>query len=414
MPDPQTLPGYSKLFVSGLPAPSPRFVGMPKYALNAGHNDPALVPIEALAEAASSVIRREGRKLAVYNLSEGPLGYSELRTFFSDKLKLRGIDAPPDEILVTSGSGQGIDLIMRLLVAPGDTILFEEVSYQAAINKARSVGARIVPVPVDEDGLRADALATILADLQAQGITPKFIYTIPTVQNPTGTIMPLERRHEIIRVARQYGVPIFEDECYADIVWKAGTPPALYGLAPQDVIHIGTLSKTLAPALRVAYLTAPWPVLSQIVALKNDGGTGALDQMVAAEYFSGHFEAHLQYLSARLQQKCEVMLEALRREFGTSADIWEPAGGIFVWVRLNGDIDMRRLVEAAAAHGLSFNPGSDWAIDGDASANHFRLCFGLPTEQEIEEGIAVLARLCHEHAGIPPRGANTVRRGVAA
>ncbi len=387
---------------------------MAKYALNAGHNDPDLVPMEALAEAAATVIRREGRKLAVYNLSEGPLGFSGLRTFFSEKLKLRGIDAPADEILVTSGSGQGIELVMRLLVSPGDTVLFEDVSYQAAINKARSVGARIVPVPVDAQGLRADALADTLADLKSKGVTPKFVYTIPTVQNPTGTIMPIERRHDIIRVAQQFGVPIFEDECYADIVWKPGTPPALYSLAPRDVIHIGTLSKTLAPALRIAYLTAPWPVLSQIVALKNDGGTGALDQMVAAEYFGRHFDAHLRTLSTRLQQKCEVMLEALRREFGTSAEVWEPAGGIFVWVRLNGDIDMRKLVEAAAKEGLSFNPGSDWAIDGDASANHFRLCFGLPTEQEIEEGIAVLARLCHEHAGIPPRGANTVRQGAVA
>jgi 2-aminoadipate transaminase len=408
------LPAYSRLFVDGLPAPSARFGGMSKYALNAGHNDPTLVPVEALADAASSVIRREGQKLAVYNLSEGPLGYSCLRQFFSDKLQLRGINASPDEILVTSGSNQGIELVMRLLVAPGDTVLFEEVSYQAAINKARSVGARIIPVPVDVDGLRADALETILAELDAQGIVPKFIYTIPTVQNPTGTIMPIERRHEVIRVARQYGVPIFEDECYADIVWQSGTPPALYGLAPQDVIHIGTLSKTLAPALRVAYLTAPWPVLSQIVSLKSDGGTGALDQMVAAEYFASHFESHLEKLSTRLHQKCEVMLEALRREFGTSAEVWEPAGGIFVWVRLNADVDMRQLVDVASAQGLSFNPGSDWAIDGDASANHFRLCFGLPTEQEIEEGIALLARLCHEKTGVPPRGANIVRSGAPA
>jgi 2-aminoadipate transaminase len=271
-----------------------------------------------------------------------------------------------------------------------------------------------VPVPVDQDGLRADALEEILGELKAKGIVPKFIYTIPTVQNPTGTIMPLERRHEVIAVARQFGVPIFEDECYADIVWAPGTPPALYGLAPQDVIHIGTLSKTLAPALRVGYVTAPWPVLSQITALKSDGGTGALDQMIAAEYFSTAFESHLATLSARLKQKCEVMLEALRREFGTSAEIWEPAGGIFVWVKLNGDIDMRQLVEAAAKQGLSFNPGPDWAIEGDASANHFRLCFGLPTEQEIEEGIAILAQLCHEHAGIPPRGGNRVRSGAPA
>lgn len=407
------LPHYASLFVDGLPAPSPRFSGMAKYALNAGHNDPTLVPMAALAEAASSVIRREGGKLAIYNLGEGSLGYGGLRQFFSDKLKLRGIESGPDDILVTSGSSQGLELVMRLLVAPGDTVLFEEFSYQAAINKVRSMGANIVPVPLDEGGIDVEAMDGILADLKAKGITPKFIYTIPTVQNPTGTIMPLDRRHEFIRVARKYGVPIFEDECYADIVWRPGTPPALYALSPADVIHIGTLSKTLAPALRVGYVTAPWPVLSRIVALKNDGGTGALDQMVAAEYFATHFDQHITALSSRLHEKCETMLEALRREFGTSAEIWEPTGGIFVWVRLEGDIDMRQLVDAAATEGLSFNPGSDWAIEGDRNAQHFRLCFGLPTEDEIEEGIAVLARLCHEHAGIPPRGANAVRGGNA-
>lgn len=400
---------YEQRFAAGLPAPTPRFGGLARYVLNSGHNDPEMIPAAALAKAAAAVIAREGRKLAIYNLAEGPLGYSGLRRFFADKLKLRGITTTPEQILITSGSGQGIEFALRLLVQPGDTVLYEEFSYMGAINKARSMGAEVVPVPVDADGLRSDALETILSDLKARGIVPKLIYTIPTVQNPTGTIMPLDRRQEVIRVARAHGVPIFEDECYADIVWAPGTPPALYGMAPEEVIHIGTLSKTLAPALRVGYVAAPWAVLSQMLSFKNDGGTGALDQMVAAEYFSTHFDSHIAALSVRLKRKCDVMIAALEREFGASARIWKPAGGIFVWVDLDGPVDTRDLVEAATAGGLVFNPGPEWAVDGSAHANSFRLCFALPTETEIEEGVALLAEICHAQTGIPARGANRIR-----
>ena len=133
--------------------------------------------------------------------------------------------------------------------------------------------------------MRMDALADALAALKARGVTPKYIYTIPTIQNPTGSIMPLDRRHRMLELAREYGVPIFEDECYADLIWAGrARRRRRLSLDPAQVIHIGSFSKTLAPALRTAYAVAPWPVLSRLVSLKTDGGTGAVEQMLVAEY----------------------------------------------------------------------------------------------------------------------------------
>ena len=148
--------------------------------------------------------------------------------------------------------------------------------------------------------MRMDVLADTLADLKRRGITPKYIYTIPTVQNPTGTIMPETRRLELLGLAEQYGVPVFEDDCYADLIWDGKRPLALYAMSKTaNVIHIGSFSKSIAPALRVGFIVAPWAALSRMLALKTDAGSGALEQMVLAEYCTPHFETHVPGLEAR-------------------------------------------------------------------------------------------------------------------
>jgi 2-aminoadipate transaminase len=286
---------YSKLFSAGLPAAASRWAPFPKYYFVGGNNDPEQIPIEGLVEAAASVLRREGSKLAIYNLGLGPQGYPALRQFVADKCgRQRGIKASIEDILITTGSGQGLDMISKLLVNPGDTVLTEEFCYQGAMNRFRNLGAKLVGMKLDADGIVIDALAQQLADLKARGITPKFIYTIPTVQNPTASILPLDRRLALIKLAHEYNVAIFEDECYADLLWEAvEAPPALYTLDPGCVIHIGSFSKCLAPALRLGYLIAGWDIMSRLIPLKADSGTGALDQMVVAEYFSQHYDRHV-------------------------------------------------------------------------------------------------------------------------
>ncbi len=406
---------YDHLFTKDLPEPVPRWTGLPKYNFVGGHNDPEQIPTDALAAAAASVLKREGSKLAVYNLSHGPMGYPGLRRFVADKLsRHRGITCTLDDVMITSGSGQAIELISRLLLEPGDTILMEDLTYGGAITRHQRLGAKIVGVPLDHDGMQPEALARILGELQAKGVTPKYLYTIPTIQNPTGSILPLERRRKIIEITKRYGVPIFEDECYADLLWGGSAPPAFYALAPQQVIHIGSFSKSLAPALRLGYVAADWSVLSRLAACKTDGGTGALDQMVTAEYFSQHFDDHIAKLTKVLGDKLETMTAAVEEEFGTAVEMWRPKGGIFLWLKLPDSVDVRTLVKPAAQAGISFNPGPEWSCTPESAASSLRLCFALPGKQEIREGVKALARVCHEQTGIPAHSANVRRVAVGS
>jgi 2-aminoadipate transaminase len=402
---------YSHLFANNLPAPAPRWAGFPRFNFIGGHNDPEHVPAAALAAAADAVLRREGADLALYN-PHGPQGFRGIRDFVVDKVAGRGIRCTPDDVLITSGSGQGLDLVNRVLLNRGDTVILEEFTYGGALTKLQRLGVNVVGAPLDEDGLRIDALGQILDDLGHKGIVPKFIYTIPTVQNPTGSIMPVERRQALLGLAERHGLPIFEDECYADLVWSDGTPPAIYSMDPNRVIHVGSFSKTLSPALRLGYVVADWVVMSRLVGLKRetDSGTGALEQMIVAEYFSRSFTEHVGELTGILKEKLDTMVEALEREFGTAVEkMWRPKGGIFLWIKLPDRVDVTKLVAPAAKAGLVFNPGPEWSCSPSKTKSHMRLCFALPSKEDIRGGIAALAQICYEETGLPERSAN-IRR----
>jgi 2-aminoadipate transaminase len=403
---------YSSLFAKDLPPPAPRWTGFPKYNFIGGHNDPERIPAAALADAATTVLRRRGADLALYNF-DGPQGYRGLREFVVDKVSRRpAIKCSADDVLITSGSGQGIDLVNHLLLETGDTVILEEFTYGGALTKLKRLGVNIIGAPLDEDGLRIDALAQIVEDLGRKGIVPKYVYTIPTIQNPTGSILPPERREALLALTRKHGVPVFEDECYADLTWDGDGPPALYAMDPRQVIHIGSFSKTLAPSLRLGYAIADWQAMSRLVACKRetDSGTGALDQMVVAEYFSQNFGDHVGGLTDTLHEKLDAMVEAVEREFGTTVEkMWKPKGGIFLWLKLPDGVDVTKLVAPAAKAGVVFNPGPEWSCSPDAAKSHLRLCFALPSKDMIREGIAAFARVCYEETGIPEQSAN-IRR----
>jgi 2-aminoadipate transaminase len=397
-------------FRAGLPDPAPRFTGLPRYNFVYGHNDPEQVPARALAEAAATVLAESGRLLGMYNLGQAPQGHDRLRAFVATKLARRsGINCTAEDVLLTSGSLQAMDLVNNLLVGAGDTVILEEFTYGGAIGKVQRLGARVVGAPLDEGGIRIDALRAILEELRAEGVRPKYIYTIPTVQNPTGSVMSLERRHALLKLAREFAVPVFEDECYADLVWSGERPPALYALAPGQVIHIGSFSKSLAPALRIGYIVAGWDVLSRILATKTDAGSGALEQMVVAEYVERNFDRHVAELTGALRGKLDVLIDALAQEFGASVDLFVPDGGIFLWLKLPDHVDVRSFAKPALDAGLAFNPGPEWACSPEAAKSHMRLCFALPKVEDIRAGVAELARICFEHTGIPERGSNRSR-----
>ncbi|MDH6259745.1 PLP-dependent aminotransferase family protein [Bradyrhizobium sp. BR13661] len=403
---------FAPLFPAGLPAPSARWTGLAKYSFVGGNNDSEQLPLNELIEAATQALQREGRSLSTYGLAHGPQGYVPLREFLVTKLKRdAGIDCTVDDLMIVSGSLQALDLVNNTLLARGDTVIVEQETYQGALQRLTRLGVNTVGIPLDDGGIRMDALASTLADLKSRGIRPKYIYTIPTVQNPTGSIMPETRRAELLRLSAEYGVPVFEDDCYADLVWSGQRPPAIYAMSQNGgVIHVGSFSKSIAPALRVGFIVAPWDVMSRMLALKTDAGSGALEQMVLATYCQPHFASHVPVLTKALRAKLDTLMEALNEQFGTSAEFEAPKGGIFLWVKLPDQVDTLKLYQAALAAGVAINPGPEWSTNKSHSGSRLRLCFGSPSHQQIREGVAVLAEVCRKEFGVPARSANVEKR----
>jgi 2-aminoadipate transaminase len=408
-----SMPGFdvARLLAPGLPPPAAKWNGLARYSFVGGNNDPDGVPVEALRQALDDVLAREGKDLATYGLASGPQGYRRLREFLARKLKRdAGIACAADDILITSGSLQALDLVNGIFLTRGDTVIIEQECYQGSINRLVRLGVNIVGIPLDGDGMRMDALASALVDLKRRGVRAKYIYTIPTVQNPTGTILSEARRHELLRLASEYGVPIFEDDCYADLVWDGKRPPALYAMSEDvPVVHIGSFSKSIAPALRVGYIVAEWALLSRMLAIKTDAGSGALEQMVLGEYCPAHFDSHVPELTRGLRAKLDTMMDALNEHFGTAAEFDDPKGGIFLWVKLPDQVDTLKLYQAALAAGVAINPGPEWSVDRNYSKSRTRLCFASPTHAEIREGIAMLAEVCRREFGVPLRSGNVAR-----
>jgi 2-aminoadipate transaminase len=403
---------FAPLLAAGLPPAAARWGGLAKYNFTGGNNDSDQVPVDGLIAAATASLRREGRNLATYNLAHGPQGYRPLREFLAEKLKRdAGIVCTADDILLVSGSLQALDLVNGALLTRGDTVICEQDTYQGTLTRFARLGVKVIGIPLDEGGLRMDALGAALADCKQRGVQPKMIYTIPTVQNPTGTIMDESRRVELLRLAEQYGVPVFEDDCYADLIWDGKRPPSLYAMSKSgNVIHCGSFSKSIAPALRVGFLVAPWSLMSRMLPLKTDAGSGAIEQMVLADYCAPHFTTHVPELRAALRGKLETLMETLNEQFGTAAEFDDPKGGIFLWVKLPDNVDTMKLYQAALKEGVAINPGNEWSTDKVHSTPRLRICFASPSKQEIREGIAILADVCRREFGVPTRSANVEKR----
>jgi 2-aminoadipate transaminase len=210
-----------------------------------------------------------------------------------------------------------------------------------------------------------------------------------------------------LRLAQAHGVPIFEDDCYADLIWDGRRPPALYAMSTHGgVIHIGSFSKSIAPALRVGYIVAGEEMIARMLALKTDAGSGALEQMVLAEFCTRHFHDHVPKLANALSHKLQTLREALAEQFGTAAEFGDPAGGIYLWIKLPDNVDTVKLAQAALAAGVSLNPGPEWSTNKDYARCRLRLCFANPEPETIKQGVAVLAEVCRREFGVPLRSAN--------
>lgn len=394
-----------------LQPPAVPWGGFPKFNFVGGHNDADSVPVQEFRQCLDRIMTERGRTLATYFLESGPQGDLALREFLVKKLAhYADIKCQASDILLTSGSSQAMDLINTALVREGDVVVVEESNYGGALSRFNRLGVEMVTVPLDAEGMQTDKLATAVEQLAQQGRKPKFIYTIPTVHNPTGTIMSLSRREHLLAIAREYDLAIYEDECYADLVWAEKRPPSLYALDNDGrVVHIGTFSKTVAPALRVGYILADWSLLGQLLAVKTDAGSGALEQMLLAEYCEDNFIPHVSALNKTLKEKLDCLTDAVDREFGSSAHYDKPPGGIFLWLKLPAQVDTSKLALAAAEEGVAINPGAEWSHNMADSQNWLRLCFANPDKATIEQGVAKLAQVCHREFGVPVTGSNQLR-----
>lgn len=387
------------------------FNGYPPFHFVGGNIDEPTVPVDHFADIIADIIRNKGRAMAKYGMESGSQGYLPLREFICDCThRHAGMQVTPEQVLITSGSLQAMDLVNAAFLNPGDTVVLEAGNYAGALSRLDALGVNYVGVDLDENGMRMDALEQTLNDLKAKGVTPKFIYTIPTIQNPTGSVMPESRRMELLELAKRFDVPIFEDDCYADLIFEGARPKALHALDQDErVIYCATFSKTIAPALRVGYLIAPWPLMGHILPLKTDAGSGALEQMMLAEYLPAHFDAHVDGLRPMLKEKAETLTAALDEHFGTSVTYTKPLGGIYLWVTLPEHVDTNRLYQLALKQGIEINPGAAWTVNGEANKHRMRICFGHPSNENIKEGIAKLADICFEEFGVPERSGNVNR-----
>jgi 2-aminoadipate transaminase len=372
-----------------------------------GVPDPALFPTESFREAINDALREEGSALLGYGPPEGHASFVRfLRGYLSER---GGLSVGDDEVLVVNGSQQALDLIARTFLRPGDTVLVEEPSYFGALDLFRGYGARLVGVPVDTDGLRVDALETILARER-----PKLVYVMPTFQNPTGGCMSATRRQAMVRLSARYEVPVVEDDFDGELYYGEPPPPPLKSLPEsQGVLYIGTPSKMLFPGLRIGWIVAAEPVvrrISRIRRMADLSGSSLLQAALARFAGTGALNRHTQLVRDAYGARVRKLLDALDRHMPQGVSWTRPQGGLSLLMTLPEETDSGALLPEAARAGVLYSPGRLYFVNG--GARHLRLSFGnVPTDQ-VEEGArrlgAVLRReLARETT--PPRRA----RGMA-
>ncbi len=357
---------------------------------------PDVFPIERFREACERVLTEHGRQALQYGASEG---YEPLREMIALNLQRYGIPAMTENVLITCGSQQALDLIGKLLVNPGDRLLVEAPTYLGALQAFNAYGAEYVEVPVDDDGIQT----ALLEDALRSG--PKFMYILPNFQNPGGVTLSERRRIELVFLADKYGIPIIEDDPYGQLRYEGEHLRPLLVLDRENlrrdlgyhlgnIIYLSTFSKTLAPGLRLGWIVAPPDVIAKLVQLKQgcDLHTSTFTQMVAYEVArDGFLDEHVKHIRTVYRERRDVMLNALQEMFPSEVTWTRPQGGLFLWVTLPEGMDAQRLFEAALHEDVAFVPGDSFFAGGGEGCRNLRLNFSNATPERIREGIRRLS-----------------------
>lgn len=354
---------------------------------------PELFPVETLRAAAERVLTSQGAAAALqYGQTEG---FLPLREYLTAEMARRGVTCDADGLIITGGSQQALDLVGRALLDPGDVVLTENPTYLAAIQCFQSCQAKFVPVPTDEAGLIVDDLPALVAQHR-----PKFLYTIPNFQNPSGITMTLERRRALAEAAARLDLIVVEDDPYGRLRYVGDDLPALKALDETGhVVYISTFSKTIAPGLRVGWVVAAPEILQRLVILKqaSDLHSSSLDQRIIHEYLLvGTSDAHVARIRAAYGERYRALDDALAAEMPASYRWTHPEGGMFLWVTGPDDLDSGDLLRRALGHKVAFVPGQDFFPNGEGR-NYMRLNFSNSSPERIREGVARLAGLLREN-----------------
>ncbi len=344
---------------------------------------PSTFPVGEMQAALDRVLQTRGREALQYSTTEG---YAPLREWIAARLSTPQAPVSPEEVLVVSGSQQGLDLLAKALIDPGDTVLVETPTYLGALQAFSLFDPRFVAVPSDEDGLIPEAL-----DASMQGA--KFLYCLPNFQNPTGRLLAGERRHQLAQRARELDLLILEDDPYGALSYDGETPPSIRSLAPERTVYMGSFSKVLAPGLRLGYIVAPRALRAKLVQVKQatDLHTATLSQMAVFDVIKdGFLDQHIPTIRALYRDQCAAMLDALKRHMPDGVRWNSPRGGMFLWAELPRGLDASAVLAHAVEQNVAFVPGAPFYAEAPVR-EALRLAFVTVPPPRIEEGVERLA-----------------------
>ena len=382
---------YSKRSGSALARGSGRIVGPSVAYLSGGLPDPRELPRDTVIEATSTALNLEGEWALQYGPSAGDPNLIEalLEKLWRDQ----GIDAKPENVLITAGASQAVALATRLLVDPGDVVISEAPTWTGAVRRFAVHGANVREVDVDASGADVDQLESTFQTLASEGKQASLLYILPNFQNPMGVTLTTDRRQRIVELAGKYGTPVIEDDAYFDLRYDGDNTQTLYTLAGgESVMYMGTFSKNMAAGIRLGWTVADRDTIARLIALKLEGGTSPFASQVAAEWTrNGTLQAHVEMLRGHYRRKRDVMLAALDEHMPEGVSWTRPEGGFFIWVTMPQRVDSVELAVELSSRGVHISAGPGF-YHSDRGRNEFRLSYSYPTDDEIDTGIRILGR----------------------
>jgi DNA-binding transcriptional MocR family regulator len=356
--------------------------------LKAGHPDLKLLPAAGLLQATQVILEREAAQALSYGAEQGPDCLIQQLSGFLGRVE--GATPPLEQMMITGGASQALDMLCLLLTQPGDIALVQSPTYHLALHVLRDHRLEILPVPSDRQGLQVDALEEILKSLRAQGKQARLLYLVSTFSNPTGMTLAVERRKALAGLARQYDLIVVEDDVYYQLWYDQPPPPSSYNLSMSDsVIRLGSFSKILAPGLRLGWMTAAPQIVQRCVqsgVLDSGGGLGHFTAHIVAAFIElGLLDNHVEMLRAKYQERRNLLIEALGNHLPKDCHWKTPHGGFYVWLRLPPEINSAVFLRTAEDAGVSYIPGVKFFTQGGGE-NYCRLNFTMVSLNELEEG----------------------------